>query len=122
MRIFSTRVHGIVDYAVGALLFVLPWAAGFADGGAAQWASVGVGAAIVAYSLFTDYELGAVRKIGIPAHLMLDALAGAFLAVSPWLLGFDSRVWLPHLALGVLSLVVAAVTDTIPTHERRRAA
>jgi hypothetical protein len=30
-------------------------------------------------------------------------------------------VWIPHVAFGVLELLVAAVTETIPGYERRRA-
>jgi SPW repeat-containing protein len=116
-----TRTHGMLDYAVGALLIALPFVLGF-GGGAQTLVSVAVGAAVVGYSLLTDYELGVVKRLQMPLHLWLDAIAGVFLAVSPWLFGFDTEVWVPHLVLGLLSLVVAVTTDTIPAYERRRAA
>jgi hypothetical protein len=82
---------------------------------------VAIGAATLVYSLFTDYELGALRRISMPAHLWLDALAGVLLAISPWLFGFDADVWAPHLTIGLIAVIAAGVTDTIPGYERRRA-
>jgi hypothetical protein len=121
MRI-PTRVHGMLDYALGALLMGLPWLLGFADGGPETWVPVGLGAGVVLYSLFTDYELGVVRKLHMPAHLWLDALGAVLLMVSPWLLGFDERVWMPHVAVGAFELLTAILTDTVPGYDRRRAA
>ena len=117
-----TRIHGMLDYLLGVLLIASPWLFGFADHAAARWPPIVVGVGVLVYSLFTDYELGAVRKLQMPAHLLLDALGGTLLAVSPWLLGFDERVWMPHVVLGAVELVTAAVTNTLPGYERRRAA
>lgn len=117
-----TRIHGILDYLLGALLIGSPWLLGFAAGGAETWVAVGAGVVVVLYSLLTDYEMGAVRRIQMPVHLFLDFLLGVGLAVSPWLLGFDTHVWIPHVALGAVEALTAAVTDTIPGYERRRAA
>ena len=41
----STRVHGFLDYTVGALLIAAPWIFGFARGGLESWVFVGAGAA-----------------------------------------------------------------------------
>lgn len=116
-----TRIHGMLDYLLGALLVASPWLFGFADSEGARWTPVILGAGVVLYSLFTDYELGAVRKLQMPAHLLLDALGGVFLAASPWILGFDERVWMPHVVLGLVEVATAAVTNTVPGYERRRA-
>ncbi|MDQ3555499.1 MAG: SPW repeat protein, partial [Gemmatimonadota bacterium] len=116
-----TRIHGVLDYLLGALLIASPWLLGFGRGGAETWVPVGVGAGVLVVSLFTDYELGLVRRIGMPVHLWLDGLAGALLAASPWLWGFDPRVWIPHVAFGVLAMLAAVTTQTIPGYERRRA-
>lgn len=117
-----TRIHGMLDYLLGALLIASPWLFGFADGGAEQWAPVVLGVSVLLYSLFTDYEMGAVKKLQMPAHLMLDALGGLLLAASPWMLGFDERVWMPHVVFGLIEAATAAVTNTVPGYERRRAA
>ena len=118
----STRLHGYLDYSVGALLIVAPWILGFARGGAESWVFVVAGAGAIAYSLFTDYELGVVRRIQMPVHLWLDGLAGLLLAVSPWLFAFDDVVRIPHLTAGIFEIAVALVTNTIPGYERRRGA
>ncbi|HST58634.1 MAG TPA: SPW repeat protein [Longimicrobium sp.] len=117
-----TRIHGMLDYLLGALLIASPWLLGFADNEAARWVPVVLGAGVLLYSALTDYELGVVKKIQMPVHLMLDALGGVLLAVSPWMLGFDDRVWMPHVILGVVEILTAAITNTVPGYERRRAA
>jgi hypothetical protein len=115
-----TRVHGMLDYLLGALLIAAPWLFGFAAGGAEQWVPVALGAGVLLYSAFTDYELGLVKKLQMPAHLLLDALGGLLLAASPWMFGFDERVWMPHVIVGLIEVVTAAITNTVPGYERRR--
>jgi hypothetical protein len=118
MRLPS-RVHGLLDYLMGALLIALPLLLRLAAG-PERWVPLGLGVAVLVYSLCTDYELGALKRLQLPAHLWLDGLAGVLLAVSPWLFGFDARVWIPHVAMGALVIASALVTDTIPGYERRR--
>lgn len=119
MRSIPTRVHGVLDYLMGLLLVAAPWLLGFAAGGAETWVPVMVGASVLGYSLLTDYELGAVRRLQMPVHLWLDVVGGLILVVSPWLLAFDEHVWIPHVVAGVLQMTVAAFTDTVPGYERR---
>jgi hypothetical protein len=114
MRFLSTRVHGIIDYLTGGLLILAPWIFGFATGGAAQWIPVLLGAGIIAMSLITDYELSLTRLIPMGAHLAVDGLGGALLAVSPWLFGFADRTYLPHLIIGVAEIGVSLITRTRP--------
>jgi hypothetical protein len=122
MRLLTTRLHALLDYLFAGVLVALPWVVGFADGGPAQWMPVGAGAALLVYSLLTDYELGALRRLQVPVHLWLDTVLGLALAASPWVFAFDERVWVPHLAAGVVLLLAALVSDTIPGYERRRGA
>jgi general stress protein CsbA len=114
MRFIPTRTHGVVDYAMGALLIVVPYILGFADGTAAQWIPQVLGAALIGASLLTDYELGVVRVIPMPVHLFLDIAAGILLAASPWLFGFADRVYWPHLILGLLEIGAGLMTRTRP--------
>jgi hypothetical protein len=73
-----------------------------------------VGIAALAYSLLTAYELGAAPLIPMTGHLALDFFSGAFLAVSPWLLGFHDQVWIPHVLFGVMEMGAALTTETTP--------
>lgn len=114
MRFISTRTHGMLDYGVGVLLLVVPYILGFADGTAAQWVPQLLGAVAIGGALLTDYELGAMRVIPMPGHLMLDIGAGALLAVSPWLFGFADRVFWPHLIVGVMEIGAGLMTRTVP--------
>lgn len=119
MRFIPTRVHGMLDYLMGVVLIAAPWIFGFSGGGAKTWLPVILGAGVILYSLLTDYELGVIRAVPMPAHLVLDAAGGALLAVSPGLFGFSNDVWVPHLVLGVLEIGAALMTQTTPAGETR---
>ena len=118
MQVIPTRVHGMLDYLIGALLIAAPWLFDFNRGGAETWVPVAVGAGVILYSLFTDYELGAVRRLSMPTHLALDMGGGALLAISPWLFGFSEVVWQPHLFVGLIEIATAAMTRRVPADGR----
>ena len=115
MRFIPTRVHGVLNYLVGALIIAAPWLLNFNRGGAETWVPVILGVGALVYSLLTNYELGVVRRIPMGTHLSLDAASGLLLAVSPWLFGFSSFVFWPHLILGIFELVAALTTKTTPS-------
>jgi hypothetical protein len=116
MRWLPTRVHGYLDYIVGALMIAIPWLFDFARGGAETWIFVILGASAIAYSLFTNYELGINRTLSMRAHLMLDIGSGILLAASPWLFNFSEEVWAPHVFVGVFEILVASITKPEPSH------
>lgn len=116
MRFISTRAHGFVDYLMGVLLVAAPWLLfNSAENAAATWVPVVLGLAGLLTSLMTAYELGLVKLIPMPAHLGADVLVGAVLVLSPWLFGFADEVWLPHVALGILEIGLALMTQTRPS-------
>ena len=114
MRFIPTKVHGVLDYLTGALLIAAPYLLGFADGTAAQWVPMILGAGAILYSLFTNYETGLIKLLPMPVHLMLDLGSGILLAASPWLFGFADRVYWPHLIVGLFEIVAAVTTRTRP--------
>jgi hypothetical protein len=114
MPVLTTRIHGLLDYAVGLLLIVAPYVLGFATGGPQQWVPMALGAGAIAYSLLTRYEFGAVMLIPMRAHLWLDIASGVLLASSPWLLGFSEAVYWPHLTIGLVEIAVAGLTQSAP--------
>ncbi|PWS38469.1 hypothetical protein DFH01_04085 [Falsiroseomonas bella] len=115
MRFISTRAHGALDYLTAALLILLPYILGFADGGAAQWVPQALGVALILYALFTDYEYAAMRIIPMRVHLFLDIASGLLLAISPWLFGFAEWVFWPHLIVGLFEIGAALFTRTVPS-------
>jgi SPW repeat len=118
MRFIPTRVHGVVDYAMGLLLIVAPWLFGFAAWGAETWVPAILGIGAIGYSFFTDYELGLIRALPMRTHLILDVGFGVFLAASPWIFGFADLVYLPHLILGLVAIAAALTTRTTPDDRR----
>jgi hypothetical protein len=113
VRFLSTRVHGMLDYLVGALLIALPFAMNFGAGWQ-TWLPVALGGGAIVYGLMTRYELGVMPVIPMPVHLMIDFGSGLLLAASPWLFGFASIVWLPHVIFGLFEMGAAAVTRPVP--------
>lgn len=119
----GTKTHGYIDYVMGIALAIAPWVLGFASNGAhgaETWVMVLLGAGTILYSLMTDYEMGASRIISMRTHLVLDVLAGAFLAASPWILDFHEFVYAPHVVLGIAEIAIALVTKTHPSNERQK--
>ena len=114
MRFIPTKIHGLMDYLMGLVLIAAPWLFDFADGSAAMWVPIIIGASVILYSLFTDYEWGVLPRLSMRAHLFLDAIGGLFLALSPWLFGFSEFVYLPHLVFGIAEFMAALTTKTVP--------
>lgn len=115
LRMIPTSIHGVLDYLASGVNLLAPSLLGLEDVLQAALAPRLVGAAGTAYSLLTDYELGAVKLLPMPTHLVMDAVKGAFLASSPWPFGFadkGTRYWLPHVVLGTSDVLVAAATRT----------
>lgn len=106
-----TRIHGMLDYTVGVALIAGTWMMPFAGGKAETWVPVLVGVASILQGLLTNFELGLYGLIPVRMHLAMDALLALLLAASPWLFGFAEYVWIPHVAIGVAILLVAAMTS-----------
>lgn len=117
----STRTHGIIDYVFAVVLIISPWLFGF-TGGAAMWVPIAIGVAVLAQAVMTRYELGLVGVIPMQAHLMVDLAVGALLLISPWIFGFASEVWVPHVVLGAVALGTALATQRAPTASHGRVA
>ena len=118
-RPVTTRMHGVLDYVVGGLLFFAPYLFGFAHvEGAAAWVAHLIGALVFGQALLTRYELGLFKLMPMRLHLFNDMAAGIFIALSPWLLRFhdpaNQRLWVPHVIVGATILLVAALTEKTP--------
>ena len=115
MRIISTKTHGVLDYLTGTTLLAAPKLLGLEDEPSAARVLRLAGGGATAYSLLTDYELGAIRLLPMSVHLALNAASGVLLASSPWLFGFakgGTRYWLPHALVGATEILAAATTKT----------
>lgn len=126
MKFISSKVHGILDYIVAALLFFAPIIFGFQSvSGAAVMVPMILGITLAAYSLCTQYELGVFKLIDFQYHLAIDVFAAVFLAVSPFLFGFIDQAmnaWLPHILVGVAVVLVVMFSKPVSASEMRNAA
>jgi hypothetical protein len=118
IRFLPTKVHGALDYLVGIALLLAPNIFQFSTvGGAAVAIPRILGVVLIAYSLVTRYEWGALKVVPMYYHLGIDLLASVFLAASPFIFGFirqTPNVWLPHIVVGVAVVLVVIVSQTQP--------
>jgi hypothetical protein len=124
MRFLPTRVHGVIDYLWGLALLSTPWLFGFADVPGAKWTAIIFGLGAILYSALTAYELGLLKLLPMPLHLILDGIGGIVLAASPFLFGFSNQVYWPHVLFGLFSVAASFVTHMetmLPTGHREPA-
>lgn len=118
LRFIPTKVHGALDYIVAIALIFAPMIFGFQSvGGAAVAIPIVLGIALFLYSLFTKYEWGLVKVLGMPYHLIIDMLAAIFLTLSPFLFGFVNNApnaWVPHVVVGIAVILVVIFSKTQP--------
>lgn len=92
-----------INGALAMILFVSPWALGFADTVAAAWTAwvTGVVLAVLVVAAvlrFAEWEVWAAMLVGL------------WLIMSPWVVGFTSTTaaqW-THLVIGILVAAIAA--------------
>lgn len=117
-QVIPTRVHGIIDYIEAPTLLAAPELFGLKSVPTSALVPRLAGAGGAIYSPMTDYEVGIIRVLPMPAHLAIDLVVGSLLAASPWLFGFAKagrRYWLPHVLVGTGKLAVALCTKTQPS-------
>ena len=125
MRFIPTKFHAPLDYIVGVALIAVPWIFQFSDITAATVVSVVLGIGLIAYSLFTDYELGVWKVAPMAVHNLIDVVAGALLALSPWLFGFadeGANTWAPFVVVGLAAVALGLTTKQRGGYSYRRGA
>jgi SPW repeat-containing protein len=113
MRFIPTKFHAPLDYIVGAALIAAPWIFQFSQHRAATIVPIVLGIGLIAYSLFTNYELGLWKVAPMAVHNLIDIAAGSLLAASPWIFGFaddPANVWVPHLVVGLAAIFLGLTT------------
>jgi hypothetical protein len=110
MHIITRKIHAVLDYLSAILLICAPWAFNFNDSVTATQLTVGAGVLIAVMSAMTDYEGGLIRLIPMSVHLNMDILLGVLLFASPWIFGFNKEVYLPHVIMGLYSILTGILT------------
>ena len=77
MRFIPTKFHAPLDYIVGAALIAAPWIFQFSEHKAATIVPIVLGIGLIAYSLFTNYELGVWKVAPMAVHNVFDVVAGS---------------------------------------------
>jgi hypothetical protein len=123
MRLIPTRLHAPLDYIVGAVLIAAPWIFQFSDSTAATVVSIVLGIGLIAYSLFTNYELGVWKVAPMAVHNLIDVVAGALLAASPWIFGYadeGTNYWLPFVVIGAAAIFLGLTTKQLGGYSYRK--
>ena len=113
MRFIPTKFHAPLVYIVGVALIAAPWIFQFTDVTTATVVSIVLGIGLIAYSLFTNYELGVWKVAPMAVHNLIDVVAGGFLAASPWIFGFadeSANVWVPFVVVGLAAVFLGLTT------------
>lgn len=120
MKIISTRLHAVLDYAIILVTLLSPRLFRLMDSdGAAVWIiPCLVGLVQFNISIITGYEGGIFARIPMRVHLSIDRVLGLFLAASPWLFDFSRFAYLPHLSLGTALFLIALMTRNKPLRKR----
>jgi hypothetical protein len=113
MKFINTRLHGMLDYIIGATL-AAPYIFEYYTNDTQSLVLMTVGGIIVFYSLMTNYEFGLIRLIPLKVHLWLDVIFGLFLIATPWLFPtFTYYMYWPVL-MGILSILIVVFTKPLP--------
>ena len=107
----TTRWQDSVNFLLGLWLILSPWALGYSATEAALWNAIVLGLVIGALAIAALVEFR-------PWEEWLDMALGAWLVISPWLLGFGTTVtgvaggafaatW-NFVVVGVLTIALAA--------------
>jgi hypothetical protein len=123
MRFIPTKFHAPLDYIVGAALIASPWIFSFSDTTAPTVVSIVLGIGLIAYSLITNYELGVWKLAPMAIHNLIDVVAGALLALSPWLFGFaddPANVWIWFVVVGLAAIFLGLTTKQSGSYSYRR--
>ncbi len=111
MKILSPTAHGILDYGVILLLFILPGLLNFPQN--AALASYIIGAGYLVMVLVTAYPLGLIKALPFTVHGGVELVLAPIFILMPWLAGFSSHapaLWFFIIA-GVALFFVYLTTD-----------
>ena len=120
---FPAFVHGLVEYAAGALFIALPLLLDY-DSGAATAVSIVIGVLLIGVAASTDWVLSLNNQIPKPAHFALDWVLAGVLIASPFLFGFsgESTPTAIFIVTGVLHILLTIGTRFGAKADREREA
>ena|ERR1700712_2826906 len=110
-----TTQFAVINYLGSIMLFASPWLFGFAhSSGAASLIPMYMGGTLLFLATFGNNKLGLFKSMPLQMHLILLMFCGFFLMVSPWLFSSGDMVYVPHMAFGLLFLILSIFTQNSP--------
>ena len=112
IRFVTPTIHGLLDYAAGAVLIIAPFVLGLqAISPLAHWLSVIAGAGLIVYSSLTDYSYSVAKLVPFKVHLVFDLVAGIVFVAAPFLFGFSGVTMIYYIVMGLGVFLLIAVTN-----------
>jgi len=113
MKIISPKFHSYIDYIVSTILILFHWIFGYELKEAASWLPLILGVTSLTYSILTRYRHEHFGIIPFKTHLALDVVVGIILIGGPWLVESGDRPPYVQSIIGVLVLLVVAMTKPL---------
>ena len=113
-------LHGLVEYAAGALLVVAPFLFDF-DSGAAKATAIVVGVLVIVVAAITEAPTGISKSLPLAVHVLIDFALAGFLIAASFLFGFSDETAPTafFIALGVAHLLLTIATRFRPPADER---
>jgi hypothetical protein len=107
----SLFLHGVLEYAVGALFIAAPFVFNFDSNGATAL-SVIIGVLYLVLASTTDAPTGLARVVPVEIHAVVDFALAILLIAAPFLFGFREQGGPTafFIVLGVLHLLLTIAT------------
>lgn len=114
MKIISPKLHAYIDYLIAAVLILFHWLFGYELKEADSWIPLVTGLTFLTSSILTRFRHEHFGIIPLKTHLLLDVVLGLALIVGPWVGGFSERLPYLQTTIGVIIILVAAMTKAVP--------
>ena len=107
----SLFLHGILEYAAGAVLIAAPFLFDF-ESNAPTALSIIVGVVLLAMAASTDAPTGLAKVVPVEIHAVVDFALAALLIAAPFLFGFsgDGTPTAFFIVVGVVLLLLTIAT------------
>lgn len=112
-------LHGVVEYAAGALLVIAPFLFGF-DSGAAKATSIITGVLVIVVGAVTEAPTGIAKSLPLAVHVLIDFVLAGFLIAAAFLFGFSDETAPTafFIVIGLAHLLLTIATRFRPADER----
>lgn len=107
----SLFLHGVVEYAAGALFLAAPFLFGF-DSEAATALAIVVGVLVIVVTASTQAPTGLAKVLAVEIHAITDFALAVLLIAAPFLFGFqgEGAPTAFFIVLGVVHLLLTIAT------------